>query len=218
MEAEEYLASFGQTGEFGRFRSSGPLACRRGERVVVRSHRGLEVAEVLREATPRHAHFLPNTSVGQLLRRLGPEDEAAAERARLLGQRLFERGQCLAAELGLPLELIDVDVLLDGRHAVLHHLRGGECDVRPFVSTLSREHDLHLTLEEVGRPRGTPEDAGEEDHGCGREGCGRAAGGCGTCGSGGGCATCGAARPPGEEQAHFARLREQMERRRTALL
>ena len=68
MNAVEYLLSYGLAGDFGRFRAPGPLECRRGARAVVRSHRGLEIAEVLRAATPRHAHFLPNTSVGQLLR------------------------------------------------------------------------------------------------------------------------------------------------------
>jgi hypothetical protein len=63
-----------------------------------------------------------------------------------------------------------------------------------------------------------PADDAEEHHGCGREGCGRqAGGGCSTCGAGGGCGSCGAASPQ-DVQAHFAQLREQMERRRTALL
>src|SRR6185312_9526772 len=111
------------TGEFGRFRAAGPLALRRGERVVVRSPRGVEVAEVLREATPRHAQFLPNTSVGQLLRALTAEDERAEIDCRSRGQQLFERGRRLADELQLPLELLDVELLLDGQHALLHHLR-----------------------------------------------------------------------------------------------
>src|SRR5262249_59453690 len=110
MEAQEYLVSFGLTGEFGRFRAAVPLALRRGERVVVRGSRGVEIASVLREATPRHARYLPNTSVGQLLRRITPADEQTDRQMHDKGQRLFERGRQLAAELGLPLELLDVHV------------------------------------------------------------------------------------------------------------
>src|SRR5262245_34658231 len=130
MEAKEYLASFGLTGEFGRFRTVSPLPFCRGERVVVRGPRGVEIALVLREATPRHAHFLPNTSVGQLLRRVTPDDEQAELDMRLRAQEVFERGVQLAAELGLPLILLDVETLLDGEHTVLHHLRGEDADVR----------------------------------------------------------------------------------------
>jgi hypothetical protein len=216
MHAQEYLLSFGLLGEFGRFRCSAPLACRRGDRVVVRSHRGLEIGEVLREATPRHAQFLPNTSVGQLLRRLQPDDEQKASQMQLRSQHLFDRGQQLARELGLPLELIDVEVLLDGEHAALHHVRWAECDVRPFVSTLSREFSLYLTLEDLGKGREPPHHD-EEDHGCGQENCGQQAGGCSTCSTGGGCSTCHKSTPE-EVQRHFAQLREQMESRRMTLL
>jgi cell fate regulator YaaT (PSP1 superfamily) len=218
MEAQEYLVSFGLTGEFGRFRATSPLALCRGERVVVRGPRGVETACVLREAAPGHAHFLPNTSVGQLLRRLTPADEQTERRLRDKGQQLFERGRQLAVELELPLELLDVEVLLDGEHALLHHLRWADADVRPFVSTLSREFALHIVLVDLTRPQEAAihEESGEP-HDCGRPNCGRGADGdCGTCGSGG-CNTCGSAEPP-DMQLYFAQLREQMERRRTALL
>jgi cell fate regulator YaaT (PSP1 superfamily) len=218
MEAQEYLVSFGLTGEFGRFRAAAPLVLRRGERVVVRGPRGVEIASVLREATTRHARFLPNTTVGQLLRRAGDADEDADSAMRTRGQQLFERGRQLAAELSLPLELVDVEVLLDGEHAVLHLLRWAEADVRPFVSTLSREFELHVTLADLSRPA---ESAGHEDEaehaGCGRPNCGRKeGGGCSTCGSDG-CGSCGAAKSP-DMTLYFAQLREQMERQRTTLL
>jgi cell fate regulator YaaT (PSP1 superfamily) len=218
MEAREYLASFGLTGEFGRFRAAASLSPRRGERVVVRGSRGVEIAEVLREATPGHAHFLPNTSVGQLLRRASAADEQTEDEMRQRGQRILERGEQLAGELGLPLVLLDVEMLLDGEHAVLHHLRIADADVRPFVSTLSREFDVHVALVDLSRPREAVEMEESAEHaGCGRPDCGQKEdGGCGTCGSGG-CGTCGSAKPQDMER-YFAQLREQMERRRTALL
>jgi hypothetical protein len=219
MAEVEYLLSYGLTGEFGRFRTARPLECRRGDRVVVRTHRGVEMARVLRQATPRHAHYLPNTTVGQLLRVAVPEDEQQQADLRQRAQELFERGRALAAELDLPLELLDVEVLLDGEHAVLHQLRWAECDVRPFVSTLSREFGLHLALEDLAhdRPAASEEEEEELAHGCGREGCGSegGGGGCSSCGSGG-CSTCGMGAA--ETQAYFAQLREQMESRRTNLL
>jgi cell fate regulator YaaT (PSP1 superfamily) len=215
MEGQEYLVSYGLTGAFGRFHARAPLSLRRGERVVVHGAHGIEIGEVLRPATPRHAHFLPNTSVGQLLRRLSPADEQMAMEMRVRSQRLFERGQQLAAELRLPLVLLDVEVLLDGEHALLHHLGGEDADVRPFVSTLSREFAVHITLLDLGK--GVVPEENEEHEGCGRPDCGRGAnGGCSTCGSGG-CNSCSSATPR-DRELYFAQLREQMERQRTALL
>lgn len=209
MAAVEYLASYGLSGDFGRFRADAPLVCRRGERIVVRGPRGVEIAEVLLRATPGHAPFLPNTSVGAILRRVNAEDERAEILMRDKGRQLFQRGRELAGELEIPLELLDVEVTLDGRQALLHLLRGSDADVRPFVSTLAREFDLHIALVDLARPTQT--------EGCGRPDCGQGEGGCSTCGAGGGCGSCGSAEPR-EVQAHFAQLREQMESRRTALL
>jgi hypothetical protein len=205
MSAAEYLVSYGSTGEFGRFRPVTAVACGRGDRVVVRSHRGLELGVLLCPATPGHARFLPNTTVGQLLRTAGPDDERAADRMAERAGELFADARRLTAELSLPLEVVDVEVLLDGEQALLHHLHWGEFDERELVSALVRRHGLRVRLHSL-RTAGEPEEA---EHGCGRPDCGRKeGGGCSTCGSGG-CSTCGAAKPE-EVRAYFAALRERM--------
>jgi hypothetical protein len=213
MDDLEFLLSYGRLGDFGRFRSGRPLGCRRGDRAVVRTHRGLEVGEVLREAVSGHAAFLPNTSVGQLLRLLTPDDETTFGQARQRGRGLWVRAAQLGQELDLPLEVIDAEVLLDGEHGVVHLLRGEECDVRPFVSTLSREFALHVALADL--TCAVPEGLQDEAAGCGKEGCG--GGNCSSCGSGGGCGTCGTGKPQ-DVRAYFAGLRRQMDERRVTLL
>jgi cell fate regulator YaaT (PSP1 superfamily) len=206
MPHQEYLLSYGTLGDFGRFYPTMPLTCRRGQRAVVRTARGLEIATVLGEARPGHAHFLPNTTVGQLLRLATSDDEEAGRRRSDDARRLFEKARALAASLGLPIEVIDAEVLLDGEHAVVHHLRWAEFDARPFVSGLSRTFDAHVTLFDLTRPAGAA-DEGEHEHGCGRPDCG---GGSGGCGSGDGCSTCGLKNLP-DLKKYFAGLRAQME-------
>ena len=200
----EYLLSYGNAGEFGRFRPSRPIVLRRGDRAVVRSHRGLELGTVLCEARSGHAYFLPNTSIGQLLRAAGLEDEASAERMTEKAQRLFDDSRRLAETLGLPLEIIDAEVTLDGGQAILHHLSWADCDQRPFVSALTREHDIPVALHSLVAEK-TEDD---HEHGCGRPDCAKD-GGCGSCGTGGGCTTCGSAKPD-DVRAHFSELRERM--------
>src|SRR5262245_60125950 len=102
MNVQEYLLSYGASGEFGRFRPLKYLTCRRLDRAVVRSHRGVEIAQVLCVATPGHAQFLPNTTVGQHLRLATTEDEHAADLARTRSQQVFADARRLAAELELP--------------------------------------------------------------------------------------------------------------------
>lgn len=213
MDIPEYLLSYGSLGDFGRFRPSTPLLCRRGDRAVVRSHRGTELAEVLCAARPGHARFLPSATVGQLLRLASAADEQTAQRMKERAQQIFADARSRAAVLALPLQVLDVEVLLDGQQAVVHLLRAGECDVRPFVSGLASQHDLQVSLQDLSAS------PAQEEHGCGKPDCGRSAGGgCSTCGSGGGCSSCSAGSGK-DLTAYFAELRQQMEQqRRVALL
>jgi cell fate regulator YaaT (PSP1 superfamily) len=205
---QEYLVSFGSAGDFGRFQAVAPLACGRGDRVVVSGRRGLELGEVLCEATPRHARVLQSTPVGQLLRLATPEDEQDAGRMRQRGQALFDDSRLLARDLGLPLEMIDVEISLDGRQGVIQFLGEPDADLDSFAAALAGRHDLFILMHNLAGP------AEEEHGGCGEPNCGRAAGGsCTNCGSGGGCATgCGAGSA--DMRDYFAHLRAQMDQRK----
>jgi len=204
----DYLLSYGNAGDFGRFHSTKPLSLRRGTRAVIRTPRGMELGTVLCPTMPSHTSQLPNTSVGQLLRSANDEDERNVQDMVERAQNIFCSARGLAADLSLPIELLDVEVLLDGQRAILYHLRWSQCDLRQFVSKLSKLHDLYIELQDLSRV---------EEKGCGKPDCGRGAGGCTTCGSGG-CGTCGSHGAP-ELQAYFAGLREQtIARKLTPLL
>ena len=51
MTEQEYLVSYGNSGEFARFRCAADADYRKGDAVVVRSHQGLELGVVLCPAT-----------------------------------------------------------------------------------------------------------------------------------------------------------------------
>src|SRR2546430_7681854 len=114
MMIQDYLVSYGCSGDFACFRSAQEAAYRRGERVVVRTPEGLQLGTVMCPATPGHAQFLSRTAQGELIRPVTDADERMAEQVRVRADRLFREGRRLAAELELPLEIIDVEILLDG--------------------------------------------------------------------------------------------------------
>jgi cell fate regulator YaaT (PSP1 superfamily) len=208
---QDYLIGYGVLGDFGCFPAVTPLACRRGEPVVVRSPRGVELGTVLGPAGPGHAAYLANRATGQLLRLATPADLANADERRRQGHCFVAEARRLAADLGLPVEVLDVEILLDGEHAVVHLVHWDDFDPRPFVSTLSRTHAVHIALEDLTRSAAHAESA----QGCGRPGCGQASGGCaseGGCGTSHGCASCGL-KGAVDLKAYFAKLRRQMEER-----
>jgi hypothetical protein len=180
----EFLLSYGNAGDFARFRSDQPLACRRGDRLVVRSHRGQEIGTVMRPATAGHTEFLEDHFVGQILRVATPTDLDFADRMRTRSSRVFDDSRRLTGELALPLEILDAEVLLDGRQAILHHLRWADCDTRPLMDAISERYHLLVSLHDLALPK-LPAEA--EPAGCGEPNCG--GGNCGSC-STGGCGIC----------------------------
>lgn len=209
MSHSEYLVSYGQGGDFSRFRSISPVHYQRGDRVLVRGPQGLEAGEVMCPATSAHARYLSDRTAGELLRLLTEEDEHTLERVRERGQRIFADARRLAIELNIPVEILDVEVLFDGRQAILHHLRRPDCDYRPLVRALAKKHDVLLTMQNLVLPMET---SGDDEHGCGRPDCGRSEGGCSSCGSGGCSAgSCGAGVKQEAVTAYLAGLRDQME-------
>jgi hypothetical protein len=208
IATREYLVAYGALGDFGRFRPSAPLDLLRGDHAVIRTARGVEVGEVMREATARHARILSETAVGDLLRRVNDEDERAVGLLRDRAADFCGEATRLASEARLPLLVLDAELLLDGEHAVLHFVRWQECDIRPLVSGLSRRFAVSVLAQDLTREA-------EAEHGCGS--CGD--GGCGSGGCGeGGCNSCGTVKPE-EVQAYFASLREKMiAQKRVALL
>ncbi|HZU35328.1 MAG TPA: PSP1 domain-containing protein, partial [Gemmataceae bacterium] len=182
------------------------LQVERDQAVVVRTYQGLELGTVLCPVSEGHFRFLSRTAQGEILRLASAADEQAAHEAQQRGQRLFEDARQLAGELGLPLEVVDAEVLLDGRQAILYYVAGETCDQRALVSRLASRFDVSMAAHNLALPK-APAEAG-----CGKPDCGKAGGkgGCTSCNSGG-CGTCSAGTRKEDIGTYLAGLRQRME-------
>ena len=148
----EYLLSYGLAGDFGRFRAARPLSCRRGDRAVVRTHRGLEIgARAARgHAAPRRLssqyHRRSTAASGRLGRR--PNRRAMRERGRLL----FDRGRATGRGTAIA-----AGTARRGSAARRRTRRSAPAALRRFRRAavrqrLSREFRLHILLTDLSRP------------------------------------------------------------------
>lgn len=181
-----YLVRFGLMHHVGRF-AAGSDAFRRGQAVVVRSYRGLELGEVL---TPLDPAMSPGATApsGRVLR---PAAAADFDRARAAARDRPRRLEACGRALGAghwPLVLLDVEPLLDDRRTVVYYLGPHRFDAAGLVRACREAGDLDAVFEPAGRDG--PTSAAPDD---GPGGC------CGVCGpggcgpghaSGGGCSGC----------------------------
>jgi cell fate regulator YaaT (PSP1 superfamily) len=195
-----YVVRYGLMSRVGRFAAECEMY-ERGQTVVVRSARGLELGEVLVKAgaggesneLDLDAH---PESAPRVLRLAGADD---LDRARQLAS---DRPSRLAAceqvftDGVWPLQLLDVEPLLDGSRTVLHYLGPHRLDASGLLQAFRERCGLDVLLEPAGIDASDePADEPEAAHGCGSCGSGGGCGSEGGCGSGshsgaGGCSGC----------------------------
>jgi cell fate regulator YaaT (PSP1 superfamily) len=120
-------------GLVGRFASPQRLRYPRGARVVVRTVRGLEAAEVL--TLPSTDDDNAPATDGEILRAMTVEDNLLAERLARRRDEALAACSTLLAEHGSDAVLLDVEHLLDGRRVYFYFLG----DVPPEVDALTSE-------------------------------------------------------------------------------
>ncbi len=167
--AYNYAVRVGVHGQVGRFAAAGE-SYRRGDRVICRTNRGLEVGAVL--STLRTTIEPGKEPDGRIVRRMTAEDHMLWSHLQNLATQCQSECQAWLNQSQTSDQLIDVEPLLDGRTLYFHFLQSAstatEIEVERLVAIFQKtveESDFARLLE----------------HGCG-PGCGtdKATGGCGS--------------------------------------
>lgn len=124
------LARYGAIPEVVRCSAELPVELQRGAPVVIRTHRGVELATVLQRIEPSPEPDAPETpATSDMLRQATTEDLQRAGELAARTQAEFPLWEQRIRDWGLDLQLIDLERLLDGSKLVLYVLnaRGPEC-------------------------------------------------------------------------------------------
>lgn len=183
-----YFVQLGVLGHVGRLRSAG-LTCQRGDRVVCRTARGLELGKVLGDDEDGSEATGTQQLDGDIVRPMTDTDHLLQARIETRRNEAWKACDRLLREAGLSVQLIDVEHLFDGSGLFFYFL--GPRDER--LDAITRQ--LTETYESKVRFREFTEKLVQ---GCGPD-CGTAekSGGCST----GGCAGCAVAGACGTTRA-----------------
>ena len=122
----------------------------RGTRVVVRTARGLEAGEVLWVATDEATAGLKNTEKGHILRAMTGDD--INELGRIHSQERDEFQVCVKCidELGLQMQLVEVEHVFGGERIVVYYLAESRVDFRELVRRLASEFQTRIEMRQIG--------------------------------------------------------------------
>lgn len=167
---QQSFVRIGSAGEVfpARFESSLP----RGRRVIVRTSRGVELAEVLSDCRSQR----PPDQTLRILRPTTEEDELLIRRLQRHKRQAIENCRVALAEIGSDVVLLDVDQVFDGGTLVMHFLGEPNEEAESITQRIVAEYESIVQTRHFAKLL--------------KEGCGP---GCGTdaaSGCSGGCAGC----------------------------
>jgi cell fate regulator YaaT (PSP1 superfamily) len=171
------LVRYGTISEVGRFSSSVEVPLCRGQRVVIRTHRGLEIGTLLQDLAPSEEETRAEAGDFEILRAAADDDECASSRLVADARDQFSNWCNRINDWKLQLELIDLEWTLDGKKLILYVLndRGPEC-TRLALQVAAAGLGI-IEVQPVGPDGLIPQ---QQKSGCG-------SGGCGSDGHSGGC-------------------------------
>jgi cell fate regulator YaaT (PSP1 superfamily) len=145
-----YIVRHGVMRNLGVFNTRGSDTVARGQQVIARTSRGLEVGEVLCEATDDAVSRLNEPQHGQILR--GLNDDDVRDLRKMFEQERREYAVCAERikELGLDMRLADVEHLYGGERVVIYYLAEGRIDFRELVKVLAKEFQTRIEMRQIG--------------------------------------------------------------------
>ena len=146
----EYVVRYGAMRFLGVFKSADGNQHQRGDRVVVRTDRGLEAGEVLCEGSQDAVERIRDPAEGQILRRMSSED--VHEAAQIKEQADHEKEVCqrFVDKLGLQMQLVDVEHIFGGERIVVYYLAENRVDFRELVRMLAGEFQTRIEMRQIG--------------------------------------------------------------------
>ncbi len=146
----KYVVRYGVLRALGVFGTRGNDSYARGASVITRTTRGLEVGDVLCEATDEAVSTLQNPTHGQILRGMSADDNNEFSHMQSGVSGAFEICQKYTKKLQLPMQLIDIEHLFGGERIVIYYLAEGRVDFRELVKQLAAEFQTRIEMRQIG--------------------------------------------------------------------
>src|SRR6185369_7100876 len=135
----------------GEFGTKGRDTFPRGCAVIVRTDRGVELGEVLCQATDRTRELLGATeSKGNVLREATDQDRQKLDELKTQELEAFRGGQDLISQHGLAMQLVDVEYLFGGERLVFYYLSEVRIDFRELVKAMAGRFRIRIEMRQIG--------------------------------------------------------------------
>ena len=150
-EPPKYVVRYGSMRHLGEFASKRQHDIRRGDDVIVRSDRGVEMGQVLCESGEKTAEFLGGKMrTGRILRLASDEDRRSLQEVADREKHFFADGTQMISDRKLQMQLVDVEQVFGGERIVFYYLAEKRVDFRELVKGMAREFNARIEMRQIG--------------------------------------------------------------------
>lgn len=123
---------------------------RHDDPVIIRTDRGLEAGEILTEATDAIRAQVENQAELQIFRPMTADDKRDQIHIREQRHEQMKVCQKCIDQLGLDMNLVDVEHIFGGERIIVYYLAEGRVDFRELVRTLASEFQTRIEMRQIG--------------------------------------------------------------------
>jgi cell fate regulator YaaT (PSP1 superfamily) len=146
----KYVVRYGAMRSLGLLSPRGNDVYDRGAKVIARTNRGLEAGDVLCTAREDALPGLTDVPHGQILREMTSEDLNELAHIKAHEREEFDICRRHVEQLGLLMELIDIEHLFGGERIVVYYLAEQRVDFRELVKRLAAEFQTRIEMRQIG--------------------------------------------------------------------
>jgi len=146
----KYVARFGLMRVLGLFSSKGDDVFQRGNRVILRSNRGLEAGEILIDANDHIASQMTDPVFGHLIRLMTADDIKELDHMLARRPEMIRTCQKHVDELKIDMKLVDLEQLFGGERVVIYYLADERVDFRELVKAIAGEFQTRIEMRQIG--------------------------------------------------------------------
>ena len=134
----------------GEFTAPPNLSVRRGDVVVIRTERGLEVGDILCPSSPQALSVIPDPTKGEIVRLATADDKSRIAQLEILKRQQFTIAEKLVVDHRLAMQLVDIEHVFGGERLVFYFLAEQRVDFRELVRSMAREFHTRIELRQIG--------------------------------------------------------------------
>jgi cell fate regulator YaaT (PSP1 superfamily) len=122
----------------------------KGATVILQTPRGQESGEILCESNENTLKWLIDSTVGTIVREATPQDVQRIAQNKKLEAKALESCASLSEKRGIPLAMVDVEILFGAERLIFYYLSESRIDFRDLVKDLAREFQTRIEMRQIG--------------------------------------------------------------------